>query len=104
MHDMVRAYERGAEYVYPLRNRKVIEPGPSRKIGPAEMLTIAATVAHNVEKLDVNDWNVMSVVYAATDLEFWLAYESQDEQGHWRNAPDSGYWHFDLKSLLNGPA
>ncbi|MBN1343518.1 MAG: hypothetical protein JXQ73_12595 [Phycisphaerae bacterium] len=101
MHDMVVAYERGNEYVFPVRRTKVIEAGEPRKIGPAEMLTIAATVAHNTEKLDVNDWNVMSVVYGATDREFWVAYEAQDEKGNWTNAPDSGYWHFDLESLLD---
>lgn len=99
MHDMLQAYASGDTYVYPLRGTKVIEAGRPRKVGVAEVLTIAATVAHNTEKLDVNDWNVMSVVCAATDVEFWVAYESQDEQGHWRNAPDSGYWHFKLDEL-----
>ncbi len=100
MHDMVLAYERGEEYVYPLRKTKVIEAGAPRKIGPEEMLTVAATVAHNVEKLKENDWNVMSVVYDATGGAFWLAYEACNEAGQWTNAPDSGYWRFDLKDLL----
>ncbi len=100
MHDMIRAYETGAEYVFPLRGTKVIDAGASRKIGPVEALTIAGTVAHNVEKLDENDWDVMSVVYAPTDLEFWVAYESCDAEGNWKNAPDSGYWRFDLVELL----
>jgi hypothetical protein len=100
MHDMFRAYETGAEYVYPLRNARVIEAGSPRPIGRQEALNIAATVAHNVEKLDKNDWNVMSVVYAPTDLEFYVAYESRDAAGNWKNAPDSGYWQFNLKNLL----
>ena len=100
MHDMFRAYETGAEYVYPVRNTRVIEPGKPRLIGREEALNIAATVAHNTEKLDQNDWNVMSVVYAPTGLDFYVAYESRDPAGNWKNAPDSGYWQFDLKSLL----
>lgn len=100
MYHMIRAYETGAEYVFPVRNIKVIEAGAPRKIGAEEALTIAATVAHGVEKLPENDWDVMSVVYAPTDLEFWVAYESRDASGAWRNAPDSGYWQFNLKELL----
>jgi len=100
MHDMIRAYETGGEYVYPLRGRKVIEACAPRKIGREEALTIAATVAHNTEKLSMSDWNVMSVVYAPTDLEFWVSYESRDAEGTWKNAPDSGYWHFSLKDLM----
>ena len=100
MHDMICAYAAGAEYVYPLRNTKVIEAGPPRKIGVEETLAIAATVAHNTEKLAESDWNVMSVVYAPTDLDFWVAYETCDAQGQWKNAPDSGYMPFNLKTLL----
>lgn len=100
MHDMIKAYETGSEYVFPVRNIKVIDAGPPRKIGHGEALAIAATVAHNVEKLAVNDWNVISVVYAPTDLEFWAAYESCDDSGTWKNAPDSGYWHLNLRELL----
>ncbi|MBX7255778.1 MAG: hypothetical protein K1Y02_05415 [Candidatus Hydrogenedentes bacterium] len=101
MHDMIKAYETGSEYVFPIRDTKVIEAGSPRKIGPDEALNIAATVAHNTEKLHLNDWNVMSVVYGATDLDFWVAYESRDEQGNWKNAPDSGYWKLNLRELLN---
>lgn len=104
MHDMIRAYETGTEYVYPFRNTKVIESGSSRKIGPEEALAIAATVAHNTETLCNNDWNVMSVVYAATDGEFWVAYESRDDAGQWKNAPDLGYWRFSLCELLEAEA
>jgi len=100
MHDMIRAYETGSEYVYPLRGAKVIEAGEPRKIGVEEAMTIAATVAHNTEKLPERDWDVMSVVFAATDLGFWVAYESCDGAGNWRNAPDSGYMHFDAGELL----
>lgn len=100
MHDMIRAYETGAEYVYPLRGTKMIAAGKPRPIGVEEALTIAATVAHNTEKLAQSDWNVMSVVYAPTDLDFWVAYESRDGDGNWRNAPDSGYQQFNLKELL----
>jgi hypothetical protein len=99
MHDMVRAYENGSEYVYPLRGTRVIHAGAPRKIGVDEALTIAATVAHNTEKLEESDWNVMSVVYSPTDLKFWVAYESCDGEGAWKNAPDSGYWEFDLREL-----
>jgi hypothetical protein len=101
MVDMIRAYESGAEYVYPLRNTKVIETGKPRKIGVEEALTIAATVAHNTEKLGESDWDVMSIVYAPTDLDFWVAYESCDPAGNWKNAPDSGYVQFNLQDLLN---
>jgi hypothetical protein len=101
MHDMIRAYESGHEYVFPVRGVKVIESGLPRKIGTAEAMTIAATVAHNVELLSEQDWNVMSVVYAPTDLEFWAAFESCDAGGNWLNAPDSGYWHFNLSELLH---
>jgi len=101
MHDMIRAFETGAEYVYPVRGTRVIEAGAPRKIGAAESLAIAATVAHNVEKLHESDWNVMSVVYAPTDLEFWVAFETRNEAGEWANAPDSGYWHFSLRALLD---
>ncbi|MCX5771011.1 MAG: C45 family autoproteolytic acyltransferase/hydrolase [Candidatus Hydrogenedentes bacterium] len=100
MYDMFRAYETGAEYVYPLRNTRVIEAAKPRLIGREQALNIAATVAHNVEKLDKNDWNVMSVVYAPTDLEFYVAFESRDHAGNWKNAPDSGYWQFNLDKLL----
>lgn len=104
MRDMLRAYETGSEYVFPLRNQKVIEAGEPCKIGPEEALTIAATVAHNTEKLELNDWDVMSVVYANTDRQFWVAFEHEHNDGHWTNAPDSGYWHFDLGELLNQQA
>lgn len=100
MRDMIRAYETGSEYVYELRGTKVIEAGAPRKIGPDEALTIAATVAHNVEKLDASDWNVMSVVFAPTDGDFWVAYETRDENGAWKNAPDSGYLRLNLRELL----
>ena len=104
MHDMIRAYETGAEYVYPLRGAKVIEAGPPRKIGHEEAMMIAATVAHNTEKLHEDEWDVMSVVYEPTDLDFWVAYESCDGQGGWRNAPDTGYLQFNLRELLEaGP-
>ena len=101
IRDMILAYEKGGGYVFPVRGTRVIEAGPTRKIGAAEALTIAATVAHGDEKLDENDWNVMSVVYAPTDLELWVAFESCDEAGRWRNAPGSGYWHLNLKELLS---
>ncbi len=101
MVDMIRAYESGAEYVFPVRGTKVIEAGAPRQIGVEEALTIAATVAHNTEKLDECDWDVMSVVYAPTDLNFWVAYESLDEAGNWKNAPDSGYVQFSLRELLD---
>ncbi|MBN2310814.1 MAG: hypothetical protein JXR94_17705, partial [Candidatus Hydrogenedentes bacterium] len=101
MHDMIRAYETGAEYTYPLRGTKVIEAGAPRRIGADEALTMAATVAHNTEKLDEHEWNVMSVVYAPSDLEFWVAYETCGDDGTWRNAPDSGYWRFEVERLLD---
>ena len=101
MVDMIHAYESGAKYVFPVRNTKVIEAGAPRQIGIEEALTIAATVAHNTEKLGECDWDVMSVVYAPTDLNFWVAYESRDEDGNWKNAPDSGYVQFDLRELLD---
>ncbi len=101
MVDMFRAYETGMEYVFPVRKTKVIEAGAPRRIGDEEALTIAGTVAHNTEKLAERDWNVMSVVYAPTDLGFWIAYESCDDAGNWKNAPDSGYVHFNLRELLN---
>lgn len=100
MHDMIRAYETGSEYTFPVRNLNVIEAGKPHRIGVEEALTIAATVAHNVEKLPENDWNVMSVVYAPTDLAFWVAFESVDHAANWKNAPDTGYWHFELSHLL----
>ncbi len=100
MHDMIAAYETGKEYVFPVRNTQVIAAGAPRKIGLDEALNIAATVAHNTECLGENDWNVMSVVYAATDLEFCVAYESCDAAGQWLNAPDSGYLKFGLRALL----
>lgn len=101
MHDMIRAYETGTEYVYPLRSTKVIEGGKPRKIGFEEALVIASTVAHNTEKLEESDWNVMSVVYAPTDGDFWVSFESCNEAGEWKNAPDSGYWRFSMKGLLS---
>ncbi len=100
MHDMIRAYETGAEYVFPVRNTKVIEAGAPRKIGPEEALNIAATVAHNTEMLHENDWDVMSVVYSPTDGRFWVGFESRDDAGNWKNAPDGGYLQFDMKELL----
>jgi len=104
MHDMIRAYATGVEYVYPLRGTKIIEAGVPRKIGIDEALTIAATVAHNTEKLAESDWNVMSVVYAPTDLEFWVSYESCNDARGWKNAPDSGYLEFNVTALLHtGP-
>ena len=100
MHDMIRAYETGSEYVFPVRNTRVIEAGPPRKIGVDEALNIAATVAHNTEMLAENDWDVMSVVYAPTDGDFWVAFESCDAAGNWKNAPDSGYGRFNFSELL----
>ena len=100
MHDMIRAYETGAEYVFPVRNTKVIEAGAPTKIGPEEALNIAATVAHNTEMLDEDDWDIMSVVYGPTGLDFWISYESCDDAGGWLNAPDSGYWQFNLRELM----
>jgi hypothetical protein len=104
MRDMLRAYETGSEYVFPLRGQKVIEAGAPRKLGPEEALNIAATVAHNAEKLEFNDWDVMSVVYANTARQFWVAFEHEHDDGHWTNAPDSGYWHFDFTELLEQQA
>ncbi len=101
MHDMFRAYERGEAYTFPVRGTREIESGEPRKISAPEALNIAATVAHNTEKLHLNDWNVMSVVYAPTDLEFFAAWESHDPKAGWKNAPDSGYLHFDLLGLLD---
>ncbi len=100
MHDMIRAYETGSEYVFPVRNAKVIEAGVPRKIGVEEALNIAATVAHNTEMLAEDDWDVMSVVYTPTDGEFWVAFESCDAEANWKNAPDSGYGHFNFGELL----
>ena len=100
MYDMIRAYETGTEYVFPVRNQKVIEAGAPRRIGVEEALSIAATVAHNTEMLHENDWNVMSVVYAPTDGQFWVGYETRYEDGSWKNAPDAGYLQFDMKELL----
>ena len=102
MHDMVHAYETGKEYVFPVRNSRVVEAGAPRKIGVEETLDIAATVAHNTERLDENDWNVMSVVYAPTDGDFWVAFESCDASRGWKNAPDSGYGRFNFGDLLAG--
>jgi len=100
MYDMVRAFETGEEYVFPVRNIRVIEKGEPRKIGLDETLVIAATVAHNTECLADNDWNVMSVVYAATDGQMAVAYESRNERNEWKNAPDSGYALFASRELL----
>ena len=100
MVDMILAYASGEEYIFPVRGEKVIEAGAPRLMGAEEALTIAATVAHNTEKLAECDWNVMSVVYAPTDLDFWVAYESCDGDSHWKNAPDSGYVRFNLRELL----
>jgi len=86
--------------VFPVRNTKVIEAGAPRKIGPEEAMTIAATVAHNTEMLGDNDWNVMSVVYAPTDGTLWLGFEHQHADGHWTNAPDSGYMEFGAADLF----
>jgi hypothetical protein len=101
MYDMIRAYETGSEYVYPVRGTKPIEAGAPVPIGAEQALTIAATVAHNVEKLEASDWNVMSVVFAPTDLDFWVAYETRCDDGSWKNAPDAGYLRFNLNELLN---
>ena len=100
MHDMMRAYETGSAYTFPVRNTKVIEAGEPRLLGIEEALTIGATVAHNTESLVDDDWNVMSVVYAPTDLECFVSFEHEHEDGHWTNAPDTGYWHFTLDELL----
>lgn len=100
MYDMVRAFETGDEYVFPVRNIRVIDKGEPRKIGLNETLLIAATVAHNTECLADNDWDVMSVVYAATDGQMAVAYESRNDQDEWKNAPDSGYALFSLRELL----
>ncbi|MCX5758260.1 MAG: hypothetical protein NTU83_07085 [Candidatus Hydrogenedentes bacterium] len=100
MHDLICAYASGAEYTYPLRGTKVLEGGTPKRIGPEEAMTIAATVAHNVEKLDESDWDAMSVIYAPTDLDFWVAYETLHPDGHWTNAPDSGYVRFNVAELL----
>ncbi len=101
MHDMVRAYETGEAYVFPVRNQQVIAGGAPRKIGVDEALTIAAPGAHNTEMLAENDWNIMSVVYAPTDGQFWVGYETQYEDGSWKNAPDAGYTQFDMEQLLS---
>lgn len=100
MHDMVRAYETGSAYTFPVRNTRVIEEGAPRLVGRDEALNIAATVAHNTESLADNDWNIMSVVYAATDREMFVSFEHEHDDGHWTNAPDTGYWHYRLDDLL----
>ncbi len=101
MYDMIRAYETGEEYVFPVRGTKVIEAGAPRRIGVEEALNIAGTVAHNTEMLAENDWNVMSVVYAPTDGRVWVGYETRYDDGSWKNAPDAGYMQFDMKELLD---
>ncbi len=100
MYDMVRAYETGVQYIFPVRNQKVIEAGAPRKIGVEEALNIAGVVAHNTDMLHENDWNVMSVVYAPTDGRFWVGYETRYSDGSWKNAPDAGYMQFDMAELL----
>ena len=101
MAAMIAAYASGSEYVFPVRGNIAIPAGAPKKIGPEEALNIAATVAHNTEKLADNDWNVMSIVYAPTDLEFYAAWESEEEGRGWRNAPDTGYLHFSLRELID---
>jgi len=33
-----------------------------------------------------------------------VAYETCDAEGGWQNAPDSGYWGFSLRELVDGTA
>lgn len=100
MYDMIRAYDTGSAYTFPVRNTAVIEEAAPRAIGLDEAVTIAGTVAHNTEKLADSDWNVMSVVYGATDRVLLVAYEHEHADGHWTNAPDTGYWRYGLDELL----
>jgi len=99
MAAMADAYAGGTAYVFPVRGNEVIAADAPRLIGAEEALNIAATVAHNTERLAENDWNVMSVVYAATDMEIFVAFESENN-GVWKNAPDTGYLHLSVAELL----
>ncbi len=95
MRDMLETFRLGGSYLFPPRKMKVLDSIQPRPISRDEIICLAGTVAHNTEKLHLNDWNVMSVVYDATLLKTWIAFETCDGK-NWRNAPDSGYLEIDL--------
>jgi hypothetical protein len=98
MRDMLETFRLGGSYLFPPRNIRVLENIKPRLIGRDEIICIAGTVAHNTEKLFLNDWNVMSVIYDATLLKAWIAFETCDGN-NWLNAPDSGYLEIDLEEF-----
>jgi hypothetical protein len=98
MRDMLETFRLGGSYIYPPRGITVLDNIKHRLIGRDEMICLAGTVAHNTEMLCLNDWNVMSVVYDATLLKVWIAFESFDNN-KWSNAPDSGYLELDLPEI-----
>ncbi len=98
MKDMLETFRLGGSYRFPPRDIKVLDSIQPQLIGRDEMICLAGTVAHNTEMLHLNDWNVMSVVYDATMLKVWIAFESFDGN-NWHNAPDSGYLEIDLPAI-----
>jgi hypothetical protein len=91
MHDMLRAYETGTEYVHD--DQVVIEDngGQPVAIGLQEGGRIAAEAAMGS--------NVLNVVYDATALEMLVAYESGTGDG-WTPASANPYALFDLEQLV----
>lgn len=71
--------------------------GTSEEIGSDEMLAIAQTAG---QRHATETWNTLSAVYANTDLDFWVAYETCDNGGAWTKASDGVYWQFNLAELV----
>jgi len=95
-YDMLVAYEKGESFVDYYDKKEIIEArGEKTFIGPKEAITIAKTVA-------MDDESTISVVYGATDLEFWITFSSMEESG-WMGAYANPYIHFDLEEWIKEP-
>ena len=93
MHDLIIAFNDGREFRYMRSGKVLLEvTGQPRKIGLEEARLMAACLAYKGS-------SIMSVVYAATDLDFMVAFET----GHgdsWKDAPEGGYLKLNLVELV----
>jgi hypothetical protein len=90
-HDMIQAYNQGTEFQW---DGQVVIPdngGVPVPIGPQEGIVIARVAAMGS--------NVYSVIYDATNLELWVAYESGTGD-NWTRAADNPHFRIRLEDLL----
>lgn len=90
---ILRGIEEGREVVRPDNGEIALEAGAPRKMGVGDAMLLTAEAA-------APNTNIISVMYSATDLDFRVAFESTVD-GEWSAAPQSGYYKFNLGSLVN---